>query len=306
MRPPVGSRAAALVGGIALLVAGCGGAPAAPSGKIRVVTAFYPLEEVVRRVGGPLADVSNLTPPGAEPHDLELRPSDVRRLQGADLVLYLADGFQPALEAAIRALPDPARALDLLAGMPLRPAAEKGEAGQLADPHVWLSPPLMERIVDAVSRAMASRAPQQAPDILRRAALLRAELAALDEEYLSRLSRCERRDIFTSHAAFAYLADRYGLRQIAITGLSPEAEPSSRRLREVAGMARASGATTVFFETLVDSRVAQAVARIVGAATAVLNPIEGLTPEERVAGADYFSIMRRNLAALVKALGCVG
>jgi zinc transport system substrate-binding protein len=104
----------------------------------------------------------------------------------------------------------------------------------------------------------------------------------------------------TSHTAFNYLAQRYGLTEVGITGISPEAEPSPQRLAEVAADARATGATTIFFETLVSPKVAETIAREVGARTAVLDPLEGLTEP----GSDYFSVMRANLAALTEALGC--
>jgi zinc transport system substrate-binding protein len=108
----------------------------------------------------------------------------------------------------------------------------------------------------------------------------------------------------TSHAAFGYLADRYGLEQIPIAGLSPEAEPPPRELERVARLVRDRGITTVFYETLVSPDVAETVAREAGAETAVLNPLEGLTEDEQGAGDDYFNVMRTNLETLVVALGC--
>jgi zinc transport system substrate-binding protein len=129
-------------------------------------------------------------------------------------------------------------------------------------------------------------------------------LTRLDAELRAGLSRCARRDIVTSHAAFGYLADRYGLHQLPLVGLSPEAEPTAKRLEDVVHAVEETGATTVFFETLVSPRLAETVAREAGAGTAVLDPIEGLTKDEVDDGADYFSVMRENLAALRKALGC--
>jgi zinc transport system substrate-binding protein len=306
MTNPRLARCAAALLVLASVAAACtksGGAPGAP-GELRVVTAFYPIELAARRVGGSFVAVSNLTPPGGEPHDLELKPSDVVAIRGADLVLYFDQGFQPALDDAIETMPDKSKVVDLLQGMPLRPPSGANQENLKADPHVWLSPVLMQKLVDGVTEALAKRLPARAAEFRAAAASLDRELAALDEEFRAKLSNCARKDIFTSHAAFAYLADRYGLRQVAISGLSPEAEPSPKRLQEVARLARAAHATTIFFETLVSPRVSQAVARIAHAKTAVLDPIEGLTPEEAAAGADYFSIMRSNLVHLVEALGC--
>jgi zinc transport system substrate-binding protein len=296
-------RAIGAILGVALLLAACGDKAAPSADHFVVLTAFYPLQFVAERVGGDAVAVTNLTPPGGEPHDLELKPSDVRQLRDADLILYFGRGFQPSIEDAIKQIPDTSKAIDLLAGLPLKPppAGEEEEALS-ADPHVWLDPILLLRIVGPVEQAIVEVLPAKAGDVRRRASALRGELTAFHSEAGNELSNCERREFFTSHDAFSYLADRYMLRQVPITGLSPEAEPSSKRLQEIAQQARAADATTIFFETLVSPRVSQAVARIVGAKTAVLDPLEGL--ENPARGADYFSIMRQNVAALVKALRC--
>ena len=287
------------------LLAGCSGeSPGDKSGALQVAAAFYPIELVARRVGGDLVEVTNVTPPGGEPHDLELKPSDVRRIKNADLILYFAKGFQPAVDGAVAQLSDRTKAVDLLAGISLK-APPPGEEEELTvDPHVWLDPTLMQRMVDMVTEALVKHLPSKRSELRSRATALKSELTALDGEFTSKLVSCARHEIFTSHAAFAYLADRYGLKQVAITGLSPEAEPSSKRLQEIARKAREAKATTIFFETLISPRVSQAVARIIGAKTAVLDPIEGVEPDAAAKGADYFSIMRQNLAHLIEALGC--
>jgi zinc transport system substrate-binding protein len=273
-----------------LAVAGCGGSNDGTGGKT-VVAAFYPLAWAAEQVGGENVDVENLTPPGAEPHDIELTPRDVEHVQNADLVLYLGSGFQPALEDAVGGRSGPS--LDLLAGMHL--VAGSGEEQGGLDPHVWLDPLRFADMVVAIGTKLKR---EQA------AAALAAKLHALDEDMKAGLADCRRHEIVTSHAAFGYLARRYGLRQIALTGLSPEAEPSPRDLQSLVDEVEKSHATTVFFETLVSPKLARTVAREAGVKTAVLDPIEGLTPDEVEAGDDYFSVMRANLAALRKALGC--
>jgi zinc transport system substrate-binding protein len=188
----------------------------------------------------------------------------------------------------------PGPSLDLLRGQRLA-AAPAGEEELDVDPHVWLDPVRFAVIVEEIGGALHRP---------RAAARVAARLHALDLAYRQGLARCRRHDIVTSHAAFGYLAQRYGLRQIALTGLSPEAEPSPRDLQRLVDLVEASGATTVFFESLVSPKLAQTVAREARASTAVLDPIEGLTKDEVSAGADYLSVMRRNLATLRKALGC--
>jgi zinc transport system substrate-binding protein len=267
------------------LFVGCGGGAASGSGKTRLVAAFYPLAYAAKEVGGAAVEVTNLTPPGAEPHDLEVSPRDVQDIRSADLVLLLGNGFQPQLERAAGAGEKVLRVLDT-------PALRRFPDG---DPHVWLDPLRDALIAKRIGVALHRE---------RAAARLVARLRALDGDYRDGLAHCARREIVTSHEAFAYLAQRYGLRQIAITGLSPEAEPAPRDLERVITFVRKTHATTVFFETLVSPRIADTVAREAGAKTAVLDPIEGLTPAEAKRGEDYFSLMRANLATLRHALGC--
>jgi len=294
------------------VVAGCGQRAAASgftAGRLNVVTSFYPLEFLSKRIGGAAVNVTDLTKPGAEPHDVELNPRQVGRVADAGLAVYL-HGFQPAVDDAVgqeakgRAF-DVATTVSLLPladgtdGRPL-PGADHPETANGMDPHVWLDPVRFATIADRLAQRLGQADPAHAADYTARAAQVHADLDALDAEFAARLKNCQRREIVTSHSAFNYLATRYGLTQVGITGISPEAEPSPRRLGQVAAQARATGTTTIFFETLVSPKVAETIAREVGARTAVLDPLEGLTQP----GADYFSVMRDNLAALTTALGC--
>lgn len=275
----------------ALALTSCGATRSA-GGKTTVVASFYPLAFAAQQIGGPSVSVENLTPSGAEPHDLELTPQAVARIARADVVLYLSHGFQPAVDDALEQASG--RTVDVLSGLPLRSAGGQ-EAGLTADPHVWLDPPLFERIVRRIG------------DVLHRpgkAAALVAKLQALDRTYRAGLAHCTRRDIVTSHAAFGYLAQRYGLRQVPITGLTPESEPTPKQLADVVHLVRTTHATTVFFETLLSPRLADTVAREVGARTAVLDPIEGLTLSEQSHGDTYLTLMKRNLQSLRRALAC--
>jgi zinc transport system substrate-binding protein len=273
--------------GVSLAAVGCGGGggEAAGGGMKQVVAAFYPLAFAAAEIGGAGVDVKNLTPPGAEPHDLEVSPRDVAAVRDADLVLLLGHGFQPQLEDAVGAGDNVVRLLDT-PGL---------EVHSNDDPHVWLDPVRYAKVVDRIGQALGK---QSAADNLEK------RLMDLDSEFRAGLADCERNEIVTSHEAFAYLAERYGLEQVAITGLSPEAEPEPGKLQDVVNLVRARGVTTIYFETLVSPRIAETVARETGAKTAVLNPIEGLTEEQAASGEDYFSLMRMNLAALRAGLGC--
>jgi zinc transport system substrate-binding protein len=225
----------------------------------------------------------NLTPPGAEPHDLELSPRDVGRVRDAALAVYAGDGFQPAVQQAVEGRGGPS--VDVL--------AHAGAVGE--DPHVWLDPVRFATVAREIASALGT--PAAADDLV-------ARLDALDDEYRRGLGRCARREVVTSHAAFGYLAARYGLVQVPLVGLQPEAEPGPREVERLVDEVRATGATTVFSEPLASPALADAVAREAGVATAVLDPLEGLTADETDAGADYFSVMEKNLDVLRTALGC--
>jgi zinc transport system substrate-binding protein len=270
------------------LLAGCGGS-SSDEGRKEVVAAFYPIAYAAEQVA-PDAHVENLTASGAEPHDLELSARDVQRVQDADTVLYFGKGFMPALEQAVEGRDN---AVDLLAGQPLMQGAEGEET--VLDPHVWLDPIRYAAIVREIAKALGGET--SADDLV-------ASLRGLDADYLEGLADCERHELVTSHAAFGYLAKSYGLEQIPLTGITPEAEPSAKAIEALVAKVKEKHATTVFFETLVSPKLAETVAREAGAHTGVLNPLEGLTKEQVDAGADYFTVMRENLAALRKALSC--
>jgi zinc transport system substrate-binding protein len=287
---------AALVLGL-LVPAACArtAAPAERAPGPRVVAAFYPLAWLARRVGGDRVDVTDLVKPGTEPHDVELNPRQVTQVADADLVLYLK-GFQPATDDAVAA-GTRGRALDLGTLTPGRPDPEQHGT----DPHVWLDPVRMSVLARAVTDALVAADPAGAGGYRERGAALRSDLAALDRAYAAGLRDCARREIVTSHAAFGYLADRYHLTQVAISGITPDAEPTPRRLARAIDEARRTGASTIFFETLVSPRVARTVADAVGARARALDPIEGLRPGS---GEDYLTLMRADLAELHTALGC--
>lgn len=299
-----------LVVGLGVLVAGCGQSPPAPraaGGTIQVVASFYPLEWTVQRLAGDQADLTGLTTAGTEPHDLVLTPRARQALAGADLVLYLGSGFQPDVERAVGQLADEVDAVDLLAGLDLIGAP--GDLGKQPldggrDPHVWLDPIRMSAMAAHAAQALVTADPGLTDLVTTRLAALQSDLAALHDELSASLGDCRRRTIVTSHAAFGYLADRYELDQVAIAGLSPDAEPDPATLRSVADEAARTGVTTVFFEEALPADLARTVAAEIGAGTDLLGALE-FDPRTAVGpGEDYLSVMRRNSAALSRGLDC--
>jgi zinc transport system substrate-binding protein len=278
-----------------LLVIGAAAGPAGAANPKRrsVVASFYPLAYAAEQVGAGRVKVTNLTPAGAEPHDLELTPAQVDRVLDASVVLDLGRGFQPAVEDA--ASQRDGVTLELLDALPgVKPS----------DPHVWLDPILMSDIVTRVQRALTNADPGGKAVYAANAGELRLRLRSLDARYRAGLAKCDRHLVVTAHEAFGYLAHRYGLRQEGVAGLSPDAEPDPQRLGELADLAKREHVTVIFTEELVSPRIAETLAREVGVRTEVLNPLEGLSDAERKRGADYFTVMDANLAKLRDALGC--
>ena len=272
-----------------LLLTGCA-ADEEPSGEessTDTAAAFYPLGWLAERVGG---DVRLLTSPGVEPHDLELSPQQVAQVADADVVLLLG-GFQPAVDDAVQQqaageVVDVAEVVDLVDG----------------DPHFWQDPMRMAAAARAVGDAYLETNPDQADDLQTATDELVADLERLDAEYRKGLADCRTTTVVTSHDAFGYLGESYGLELLPIAGIDPSAEPSPERLAELADLVDERGVTTIFTETLVSPAVAETLADEAGVSVATLDPIEGLTDE--TADEDYLSLMRANLAALQEANGC--
>ncbi|HEX6195614.1 MAG TPA: zinc ABC transporter substrate-binding protein [Jiangellaceae bacterium] len=304
----------------ALAVASCGSDTdtAQPTEGPTIVAAFYPLAFAAEQVAGDEANVVNLTGTGADAHDLELTAQQVGQIADADLVVYLR-GFAPAMDEAIEQNAD--RTIDVTELIELLPANEDEEHSEDehsdedahadedehahdldGDPHVWLDPSNMAVIGDTVADELAEVHQEAADAYHDRANEFAGQLAALDEEYTTGLADCARTTFVTSHAAFGYLAEKYGLEMVGIAGIDPEIEPSPSRMAEVQEIVRDEGITTIFYERLVSPAVAESLASDVGVTTAVLDPIESLTDE--TAGEDYFTLMRANLDALKEANGC--
>lgn len=308
----------ALVAAVAL--AGCGSDGAEESAStqtdrpLRVTASFYPLQEAVEAVGGDQVEVTGLTPVGGGPHDLELTPAQLAALEETDAVVYLGSNFQPSVQKAVDALPADVARADLLDEVTLRTvdAAVPGVRGEAdgeklagdKDPHVWVDPALFVALVDGIETALAKADPERAESYARNADAYRRQITALNDEFVAGLKSCATRTLVTSHAAFGYLADRYNLEQAPIAGISPDDEPDPASLAATARKAKADGAKTVFFETLVPKKLSQTVADEIGARTDFLNPVEGLTQDELDAGATYETIQRDNLRRLTRGLRC--
>jgi zinc transport system substrate-binding protein len=271
---------------LAAPLSACGAS--ASDGRPTVVASFYPLEYVVKQIAGDQVRVVNLTAPGVEPHDLELKPRQVGELTDADLVVYESK-LQPAVDEAVEQNAEK-QSLDVAPDVDL----EEG------NPHFWLDPLRLEKAATAIEERLAKVDPDHADTFAANLATLRDTLTGIDQDFTNGLKDCERDEIVTSHDAFGYWS-RYGIKSAPIAGLSPDAEPSAAHLDQLRTLIEKDHVTTVFSETLASPKMADVLSHDLGLASAVLDPIEGI---EKGSSADYVSIMRANLAAMQKANGC--
>ncbi|WP_431950058.1 metal ABC transporter substrate-binding protein [Actinacidiphila sp. bgisy167] len=291
-------------------------------GRLKVTASFYPMQYLAEQIGGGHVDVTGLTKPGTEPHDLELTPRQTGELGESDVIVYLK-GLQPAVDDAI-AQSGVADTVDAAALTPLEDhgtevdghhhttgdnhSGDEGGEGDHgdeedagADPHIWLDPVRYAKVAEGVGKALAKADPDHAAAYAKNTTALVKKLDALDSDFVNGLKNRTSDTFITTHAAFGYLAERYGLVEEAISGIDPESEPSAARMKELHTLAEDKGVSTVFFETLASDRTARTLAGDLGLKTAVLDPIEGIT--DKSAGRDYLEVQHSNLQALRAALG---
>ncbi|MFF7457298.1 metal ABC transporter substrate-binding protein [Kitasatospora sp. NPDC008115] len=314
-RSTLALTATALAAALTLTACGDGG-DQGPDGRLNVVASFYPMEFLATKIGGEHVKVTGLTAAGVEPHDLELTAKQVGRVQKADAIVYLK-GLQPTVDKAV-AGSEAKHKVDATAAVPLEdhnlPEGHAEGDGHdheghddghhhdeaAGDPHIWLDPTRYAAVARSVGAEFAAADPEHAEDYRRNTDDLVGRLTALDQEFKDGLKDAPNRTFVTSHAAFGYLAEAYGLTQVSINGVDPESEPTPARMADVQKAAKENGVTTIFFETLASPRLAETVAKDLGLRTAVLDPLEGVKDQ---AEDDYLTVMRQNLTALQTALG---
>jgi zinc transport system substrate-binding protein len=306
----------AVAGLVTLSACSASGASSVSSdGKLRVTASFYPMQYLAEQIGGSHVSVTELTKPGVEPHDLELTPRQVGALGESNVIVYLK-GLQPAVDeaiaqsgvkytadaAALTTLEDHGTEVDgrnHTTGDNDTGSTTESDAG--ADPHIWLDPVKYAQVAKGVEKTLAQADPSHATAYAKNLRTLTGKLDTLDTEFANGLKNRATDTFITTHAAFGYLAERYGLIEEAISGIDPENEPSAARMKALHQLAQRKKISTVFFETLVSDKTAKTLAGDLGLRTDVLDPIEGITAKSR--GTDYLSVQRANLKALQKALG---
>jgi len=273
------------------------------SSTVQVATSFYPLYFFTQQIGGDKANVINITPAGAEPHDYEPTPKDIAQIETSKMLVLNGGGLE-AWGSDIQQNLNGKNTVVITAGEGLTNQKVEEDGQAIVDPHIWQSPPLAKEMVDKITDGFIQIDPNNKDYYLQNAEALKAKLDDLDKQYKDGLASCQEKNIITSHAAFGYLATAYGLNQVPISGLSPDAEPSPQQLADVVKFAKANNVKYIFFESLVSPKLSDTIASEVGAKTLILNPIEGLTDQEISQGKNYFTEMQSNLNNLQIALQC--
>jgi zinc transport system substrate-binding protein len=286
-------------------------------GTLKVMNTIFPLQEFAGAVGGDKVQAELLLPPGAEAHNWEPKPSDFGKIAKADVFICIGPMMEPWAAKVLKAVNNPRLSVvEVSSGLALLEAKEpeadskhppRGPAERYLDPHLWLDFSLDAKILDSIARVFGERDPAQAPFYRDRAEAYKQRLADLDRAYRKNLAVCQRRQIIIGgHSAFAYLARRYDLEQVALYGLSPNAEPTPKKLAGVIETARQNRAKYIFFEAFVNSKLAQVLAKEAGIGTLVLHTGHNLTREQLAKNIGFLDLMKQNLENLARGLDCHG
>lgn len=270
--------------------------------KISVYTSFYAMYDFAGKIGGDRINLTNLVPAGTEPHDWEPSPMNVAGLEKAQVFIYNGAGMENWVNKILSTVRNKKLiTVEVAKGLNLLDNPDKDEELKY-DPHVWLDPRLAKKEMEAIKNALVAADPANQDYYEKNYADNAKKLDELDREYRDTVVNFSKKDIVVAHQAFGYLCSAYGLKQIPIEGLIADSEPSPARMAEIVNFAKEHNVKYIFFEELVSPKVAEAIAKEVGAKTAVLNPLEGLQDNDIRAGKEYFSVMRDNLEILKQSL----
>ena len=270
--------------------------------KISVYTSFYAMYDLTHKIGGDKINLTNLVPSGTEPHDWEPTPSDIVNIEKAAVLVYNGAGMEPWVDKVLNSINNK-KFISVETSKGLNLLENTGEDEDMKyDPHTWLNPMNAKKQMETIKNALVSKDPSNKDYYEKNYTDNAKKLDDLDKKYRDTLSKFTKRDIVVAHQAFGYICNAYGLNQVAIEGLNAESEPSPTKMAEITKFAKANNIKYIFFEELISPKVAETIAREVGAKTEVLNPLEGLDEKGIQAGKEYFSVMNDNLSNLVKAL----
>lgn len=321
----LGLKLSAVLLATSFALAGCTGGKTANTtdkkdgDKIKVYASFYPMYDFAKKIGGDKVEVTNLVPAGTEPHDWEPSAKDLAKISESDILVYSGAGMESWIDKVDQVTKDrklvkveASKGIDLIKSEhhhdeedakeeDHEDAHEEHDHGEY-DPHVWLAPQNAKIQMKNIKDALVKADPTNKDYYEKNFEVYSQKIDDLDVKFSTSLKDTKSKNIVVSHEAFAYLCKAYGINQVGIEGLSPDSEPDAARMAEVTKFAKENKIKYIFFEELVSPKVSEAIAKEVGAKTAVLNPLEGLSDDQLKAGEDYFSVMESNLKVLLEAL----
>lgn len=282
--------------------------PAVPQQKrLTVVTSLFPLYDFARAIARDKAAVSLLLPPGVESHSFEPRPGDILTINSADLFIFTGAEMEPWVAKILQGVENKnLTVIDASAGISLlRETLEPGEEHHGADPHIWLDFSNAQRMTDTICRGFSVKDPLNKIFYEENARSHKERLSQLDSRFRETLTTCRHRVIIHGgHFAFGYLAKRYQLDYRAAYGFSPDAEPTPRRVYELSEQMKRSGIRCIFYEELLNPRVAETISRETGAELLQLSAAHNLAKREMDQGVTFIAIMEQNLKNLSRGLEC--
>ena len=291
--------------------------PEACAEQYSVMTTIFPLTEFAQAVGGDRVKVTQLLPPGAEAHTWEPKPSDVVKLSRADVFIYIGSEMEPWVSGILKTIENPKVVIiEASQGLPLLRADQTDVEGEKHhhciesthgrfDPHIWLNFDYDQKIVDKITAGLSERDPEGILYFQKNAEVYKSRLRNIDLRYRKELGDCSSKKIFLgSHGAFAYLAQQYGLTQIPLYGISPNAEPTPKKMAEVITVAKHYQAKAIYYEELVSDKLAKTIAQEAGAKTLVISTGENLTKKQIEAKVSFLALMEQNLENLKYGLSC--
>lgn len=271
------------------------------NGKINVATSFYIMNDFASKIGGDRINLINLVPSGMEPHDFEPKTRDITRLKAANVFIYNGAGMEGWVDKVVQSAENKNLiVVEASKGIKLLGANDSNKNQN--DPYVWLNPQNAILQLSAIKDAFVKADPKNKTYYEQNFETYKTKFNELDNEYKTEVGSFKKKDIVVAHAAFGYLCDAYGLKQVAIEGLNAESEPTAARMAEISKFAKDNNVKVIFFEELVSPKVAETIAKESGAQTDMLNPVEGLSEDDKSKGKEYVTIMKDNLEALKKAL----
>lgn len=289
--------------------------------KLSIYTTVYPLQYFTERIGGDYVDVKSIYPAGADEHTFDPTQKDMMGLADSDLFFYIGLGLEGFVENAEKTMKN--EHVKMVATAEAIPDemldeghsdeghdedAEHDEHGHEGhdhggiDPHVWISPLLSVELATSIKDALIASKPEMKDEFEKNFEQLKVELVELDSKFKEISSTVPSKTFFVSHASFGYLADSYGLEQVAIAGLNSQSEPSQKQLAKIVKEAKNHNIHYVLFEQNVSSKLTNVVRKEIGAESLMLHNLGVLTVDDVKNNEDYFSLMEQNIETLKKAL----